>query len=154
MKVYLAARFSAKDEVAKRAEELKELGIECTSSWLQEKSSPNTTMDQHDDSFLLSTAMIDVADIKRSNAVVMFSVDPKEGTPRGGRHFESGYAYGLGKPLIICGPVENIFHLLPNVTVYSTFEQVKKDLLRRKFYSEGAASISNPCGNIVNWGQV
>ena len=36
------------------------------------------------------------------------------GTPaRGGRHFETGYAFALGKPIMVVGPVEHAFQYLP-----------------------------------------
>lgn len=133
MKVYLAARFSSKAEVALRAEELKALDIECTSTWLTEEAPANTTLDKHSDSYLTHTAMVDIRDMRRSDAIVLFTIDPKEMTPRGGRHFESGFAYGSGKPLIICGPRENVFHYLPDVVVCKEFEQVKQHLLKMDY---------------------
>jgi nucleoside 2-deoxyribosyltransferase len=40
------------------------------------------------------------------------------GTPaRGGRHFETGYAFALGKPIMVVGPVEHAFQHLSNVVV-------------------------------------
>lgn len=132
MKVYLASMFSAMLETRKRAAELAEIGIECTSSWLKEKSDPNISMKDASltDSFLLYTAITDVEDINRANAFVLFTVDPDTPTKRGGRHWECGYAAGIGKPIFICGPKENIFHYLPNVTVCADFEKVKECLLK------------------------
>jgi hypothetical protein len=36
---------------------------------------------------------------------------------RGGRHFETGYAYRAGIPVILVGPVEHAFHHLDGVNV-------------------------------------
>jgi nucleoside 2-deoxyribosyltransferase len=133
LKVYLAARYSIKDDIKAKGEELAELGIESTSRWCHEKVKGSAQLDDVPPSFLLSAAINDLEDIKRANCVVMFSVNPREATVRGGRHWEAGYAYGLGKPLIICGPEENIFHMLPDVVVCEDWEKTKKELLRRRF---------------------
>jgi nucleoside 2-deoxyribosyltransferase len=133
MKVYLASRYSTKDEIKIKAEELKELGIESTSRWVHEKYEGSTQLKDCTDSFLLGAALLDLEDIRRADVVVLFSVDPQQATVRGGRHWESGYAYGIGKPLVVCGPVENIFHLLPDVKTHADWELTKLDLLRRKF---------------------
>lgn len=41
---------------------------------------------------------------------------------RGGRHVEFGMAIALGKRAIVVGSQENVFHLLPGVEVYATWE--------------------------------
>jgi len=133
MKVYLAARYSRKDEIKEKKEELKTLGIECTSRWAEEEIEGSAQLDDVAESFLLSAAINDIEDIKKANCTVMFSVNPREATVRGGRHWEAGFAYGLGKPLIICGPQENVFHMLPDVVICANWEATKKELLRRRF---------------------
>lgn len=133
MKVYLAARYSMRDKLREYANELEELEIDNTARWLDETIPGSSNLDDMPKSFFLSAAINDVEDIKAADAVVLFTVDPKIATMRGGRHFESGLAYGMGKPLVICGPEENIFHMLPNVTVCADWESTKLNLLGRRF---------------------
>lgn len=42
---------------------------------------------------------------------------------RGGRHVEFGMALALAKRCIVIGPRENVFHLLPQVEQYDSWEQ-------------------------------
>lgn len=143
LKVYLAARFSAKEQVKLYAKELADVNIECTSTWLDEAADPKTTLDKHSDSYLLNTAMVDIKDMLRSNAVVFFAVDPKEPTPRGGRHFELGFAYGKGIPCIVVGPKENIFHYLPDIKIVPTFEDAKMELLSKSYELQKTRSFGD-----------
>lgn len=133
MRVYLAGRFSAKLDIAAKAEELKAAGFEITSRWLAEVMNCNAQLTDVSDSYLLQHAIEDVEDVRRADVTVLFTVEPTTATVRGGRHFESGMAYGFGKLLITCGPIENIFHHLPNVKNYATWEDTKIALLRLKF---------------------
>jgi hypothetical protein len=66
---------------------------------------------------------------------------------------EFGYAMGRGKKLFVCGPRENIFHYLPNVTVCADFEETKQALLKyqlemEKNYGGNRTATSIP-GSIV-----
>jgi hypothetical protein len=66
--------------------------------------------------------MVDLQDIEAADTLVLFSEDPLIGTPRGGRHFETGYAFGRGKRVVIVGGEENIFHYLPSVIHYKSLQ--------------------------------
>ena len=120
MKIYLAARYSQKEEIKQVAAILRIYGIETTSSWLEEPHPSDCTMDQFPDAYLSGLAIRDIDDIKSADAVILFTVDPLIPTVRGGRHVETGYALALGKPLYIIGPRENIFHYLPQVKPFET----------------------------------
>ncbi len=131
MKVYLAAQYSWKDRLKKYAEELAAANIECTSSWLNEKYAADATLQTiPTDAERVKYAMADLIDINSSDVMVLFTVDPETPVVRGGRHFEAGYAFALmitgylgGAPkLVVCGPRENIFYYLPQITVIPTWE--------------------------------
>lgn len=143
MNVYLAARYSMRDTLRKYADEIEDLGIGSTARWLDETIPGSSNLDDMPKSFFLSAAINDIEDIKAADAVVLFTVDPKTPTMRGGRHFESGYAYGSGKPLVICGPEENIFHMLPDVKVCPDWESTKLHLLGRRFDESRNRSIGS-----------
>jgi hypothetical protein len=156
MKVYIASMFSDKDRVLARGKELEGLGIECTSRWASETVPHNVTLKECTDDYLRETAVADVEDIIRADKIVLTVPEPQllvdatvASSSRGGRHFESGFAYGLilaqardgGRPtreLIILGKKENVFHHLdgvgvtknyPAITVLATWEDVKQHLV-------------------------
>ncbi len=112
MKVYLAARYSRRDELREYRKTLEEAGIEITSRWLDEKEPLDSQMGQHSDAFYVETATIDIKDIDRAEVVLFFAEDPLVGWPRGGRHVEFGYALGTRKSIAVIGPKENVFHYL------------------------------------------
>jgi nucleoside 2-deoxyribosyltransferase len=131
MKVYLASWFSSKDERKKQAQELRALGIGVTSRWLEETAKPNSDLKDFDDEYLRTTATMDIDDIRDADVFVLFTVDPNDGPcyRRGGRHWETGFACGVGKPILLVGPKENIFHHLSFVAQVDSWEAAKESLL-------------------------
>lgn len=149
MRVYIASAFNTIATIRQYRDELKAIGIDCTSTWADETADPNIQMTDKSltDSFLLFTAITDIKDIDRSDAVVLITQEPTKPFVRGGRMHEFGYAMGREKKLIICGPKENIFHYLPSVTECKDFEETKQALLKyqlelEKAYSYGAGTAS------------
>lgn len=151
MKVYLAAMYSLKDDIRLKAEDLKQLGIQCTSTWLKEPHDPKIGINEVTPEFCCETAHQDLDDILRSDVVVLFTVDGTIPTLRGGRHFESGFAYGISvaqtiKNLVIpnttmrpmrvmtVGPKENIFHHLESIVNCATWQNAMACLLDYKKY--------------------
>lgn len=133
MKVYLAAWFASKPERMAQARELEEAGIEVTSSWLKETADPKVQMSELTVDYLQKTAEVDVHDINAADVLVMFTVDPETGVchRRGGRHVEFGLGLGLGCELVVCGPIENIFHHLPHVKQFDSWEETRNYLIAR-----------------------
>ncbi len=62
----------------------------------------------------LEIALLALEDIGRCDTFVVFTTGE---FARGGRHFETGLAYGLGKHILVVGPEEHAFHSLPNVGI-------------------------------------
>jgi nucleoside 2-deoxyribosyltransferase len=117
LKVYLAAQFKQINEMRKYAEELRAEGIEIVSRWLEEKVSPNISLKEMTPDECKRTAEVDLEDIQNADVFVLFTVDPDEPTKRGGRHFESGVAFALGKPTIFVGPSRKHLPLLRQARV-------------------------------------
>lgn len=141
MKVYLASWYASRDEMAKRAEELRTNGIIVTSRWLEETTNPTSQIIDLDDAFLRDTARIDIEDILLANVLVLNTpseTDFKETKitlstwARGGRHFEAGLQYATmlffreiehrlpyndPRMLVLVGHKENVFHYLDGVKV-------------------------------------
>lgn len=130
MRVYLAAGFSRKNEIAEKSQELENLGIKVTSTWPWENAAPNSTLDEVGDDYLIFNGRKDLNEILAADALILFTQSPLKPFCRGGRMHEAGFAMGLGKTLLICGPKENIFHYLPEVNQFDTWEQLKATLTK------------------------
>lgn len=120
MKIYIASRYSRRDEMRTVALALQAAGATVTSHWLSEDKPLQTQMGDDSDTFYIETSRIDLMDVDAADVVLFFSEDPLVGTPRGGRHVEFGYALGKGKSISVIGPKENVFHYHPRVHHYTT----------------------------------
>lgn len=132
LSVYLAARFSRKDLMRQYREELAVLGIGVTSRWLDETVPGTVTLDEVAAPYKIKCASMDVRDIEAADVFVFFSEHPESLWPRGGRHVEFGYALALKKPIVVCGPRENVFHWSPGLRFCRTWSAVKKLLKEEK----------------------
>lgn len=130
LKVYLAARYSRRNEIADKAKELAELGMEVTSKWYNEPENEEGLGNA-------SYGQQDLDDIDNADLLVLFSENPDLPFKRGGRHFESGYAFGKGKAVVVLGPIENTFHWLNRVIKVDSWEELKANL---KFLKQVKAS--------------
>ena len=134
MKVYLAARYSRRDEMREIADTLEKMGHVITSQWIDtnwevtEKGSsaaPAEYREQH--------SVIDMGDVEVAECVISFTEEPRSCRGRGGRHVEFGMAAAWGKRLIVVGHRENVFHHLPLVEFFGTTAE-----MLGSFASEGA----------------
>ena len=130
MKIYLAAAFARKNEIAEKSQELENLGIKVTSTWPWEEAAPNSHLHDVSNEYLVRNGRKDLREIIASDAVILFTQSPLTPFCRGGRMHEAGFAMGLGKTLIVCGPRENIFHYLPEVRQFNTWEELKATLTK------------------------
>lgn len=126
--VYLAARYSRKLEIKEKAKELENIGIKVTSRWLEEKADPDSNLNDAPDSLNRTVAIQDIEDIDKADVLILFTEDPEKEYRRGGRHFESGYAYGIDKPIITLGPRENVFHYIEKVINVELWDELKANL--------------------------
>lgn len=119
MKLYLAARYSRREEMADYANLLTIMGHEVTSRWLMGHHHAWTG---EYDSLWQQFALADFEDVDKAEVVVSFTHPRNTLTAGGGRHSEFGYGYAKGKRMVIIGERENIFHHLPGVEVYSDID--------------------------------
>jgi hypothetical protein len=121
VKVYLCARYSRHPEMRQVAKTLEAAGLEVTSRWIagSHDCSDHAGLDEK-----MRLAAEDWVDLLAADSVLAFSEGPAPGgRNRGGRHVEFGVALGLGKPLFVVGPRENVFHFLPfGVSHFDTVE--------------------------------
>lgn len=128
IRVYLAGRFSLKSYIKGLSLGLRNSGIVVTSRWLDENIDDDCELTDVSDEYIASVAVIDVEDIDAAEYFLLFSESPLQSFKRGGRHFETGYAYAKGKKIIVCGPTENVFHSLPGVVRFPDWDEAKKFL--------------------------
>jgi len=119
-KVYLAARYSRREELCGYRSHLETLGYVVTSRWLNGNH-------QIDDAGLSVEAKAaererfaceDWNDLMEADICISFTETPRSSNSRGGRHVEYGAALAKGARCLVVGPRENVFHCLPEVEVY------------------------------------
>ena len=118
-RLYLAASWSRLLELRGYAAELERVGCIITSRWL--KQDPEIPFGMRSESKRFSLAVRDLADIRGSTALALFSGNGKN--ERGGRHFETGYAFSRGLRIYIVGERENVFHY-HGIEMFPTFEEL------------------------------
>lgn len=131
MKLYLAAAYDRRTEIAEYAHRLRGIGVPVVSRWVfAEAECEDDAFERADTTTKIATgfgyAMKDLADIDACTHFVLFA-DGRDGEPshvkaRGGRHFETGYAFATDKYIIIVGGIENVFHCLPGIVRLPTFD--------------------------------
>ena len=126
MKIYLAAPYSLKYEVSKKADHLRRLGFIVTSSWLEEPERPDIQLQDLSNKERIERAVRNLNDVDAADALVLFSHPDS----RGGKHVEFGHA--RNKIRIVVGPHENIFHYLPMVNVVPTWLDAVEILMEEK----------------------
>ena len=146
--VYLAARYSRREELCRYRDHLHAMGWEVTSRWLNGEHQisdaglaalgPTSEAlvegedNQSEDAIALRTrfAVEDWADVKKAAVVVSFTEQPRSSASRGGRHVEFGAALAQGKTCLVVGPRENVFHCMPDVQVYAEWPHALAELDR------------------------
>jgi nucleoside 2-deoxyribosyltransferase len=130
MLIYLAGRYSRKEELRAVADMLNSKVVTVTSRWLYRGMSddfPNMAREdvpsEHQERF----ARQDLQDIREADAFVVIA-DPPRTPSRGGKHVEFGYALALGKEIWVIGPSETVFHHLPQVRHVDTLWQFVKEV--------------------------
>jgi hypothetical protein len=125
MLVYLAARYSRRLEMTKYAGDLQAAGHSVTSRWINgnHQIADEEMEDTLHELKRRTFALDDYSDLVNSECVVSFTELPRSGTSRGGRHVEFGIALALRMPVYVVGHRENVFHCLPQVRFFKTWEQ-------------------------------
>lgn len=128
MKFYLAARYSRREELAGYAEQLRALGHEVTSRWLEGNHQISDAGLESEEAIYIAArrrfAREDIDDLLAADVCVSFTETPRSGHSRGGRHVEFGVA--IADPRLDCvviGPRENVFHCLDCVRVYASWDE-------------------------------
>jgi len=115
IRVYLAARYSRREELCRYREQLQELGFDVQARWLDgshELDGRGLSVEAKVDE-RTRFALEDWEDVTKADWVISFTEIPRSTPGRGGRHVEFGAAMALERRCIVIGPRENVFHHLP-----------------------------------------
>jgi hypothetical protein len=132
---YLASRYGRRLELADYAEQLRKLGHQVTSRWLEGQHQADelevaAAGEVHQvPEIARRFAEEDVEDVTFADVVVAFSEPPRSSASRGGRHVEFGMALGWvlagyrsldggRRQVVVIGQRENVFHCLREVAVF------------------------------------
>jgi hypothetical protein len=142
MRIYLAARYSRREELCGYRKQLEELGHAVQARWLNgehQLADDGTPIGNQgealvEDRFQTTEgamlrekfAIDDWEDVNGAELVINFTEPPRSKANRGGRHVEYGIALANKARVIVVGHRENIFHWLPVVEFCSTWDEALK----------------------------
>jgi hypothetical protein len=123
MKIYLAARYSRREELCAYRSLLKQEGHAITSRWLDgnHQISDAGLNEREAEAERIRFATEDWQDLHAAEACISFTEEPRSTSSRGGRHVEFGAALSLGMKCVVVGPRENVFHCIPAVEHFDTW---------------------------------
>jgi len=124
--IYLASRYDRLAEMQQVKFELERAAHFVTSRWVLGYHDMNEDAKGEDgDKWRALFAQEDHDDVLRADTIINFTEPLKVPSRRGGRHVELGIALGRGHRIIVVGPQENVFHYLPHLERYDTWEEAK-----------------------------
>lgn len=143
--VYLAGRYTRREELAEHAAWLRHVGLDVTSRWLdghhQLHPASGEPLGEDDEQVFegeddneerrqlhATFAGEDLADVESADILVAFTELPRSGASRGGRHVELGMALAWGKRVLVVGPRENVFCSLPRVEHFGFWTDAAAEL--------------------------
>lgn len=131
LNLYLAARYSRREELCEYKIDLEKRGHSVPARWLRGEHQVHGVEAarevERDGPVPAAQARLfaedDVADVLKADVIVSFTESPRVTASRGGRHVEFGVGLGLRRAgslvhaprLVVVGPLENVFHALPEV---------------------------------------
>lgn len=156
MKIYLAARYSRREELCAYRSELEAMGHIVQARWLNgehQLSDTGTPIGEYGAALVEGTlrsgehlseneqserasvlrskfALDDWEDVNSAELVLSFTEAPRSKANRGGRHVEYGIALANKARVVVVGFRENIFHWLEWVEFFQTWEEAKQAIGR------------------------
>jgi len=121
MKIYLSSRYARREELVEYRRQLQDLGHIVQARWLNGDH-------QYDQFSNEGFAVEDLEDVIAAELCISFTEGPRYKANRGGRHVEYGIALANKARVMVVGYRENIFHWLPFVEFYPTWEEALSTL--------------------------
>jgi nucleoside 2-deoxyribosyltransferase len=126
LRVYIAAPWTHKAEVAAAAALFEAAGHVITKKWWLHREVPGylkAGISKAQVKELRQQVGEDMEGVARADAFVLLNLGPSEG-----KAVETGLAIELGVPLFLVGPKTNLFHYHPDWTEYASVAEVLDDL--------------------------
>jgi hypothetical protein len=156
MRIYLASRYSRREELCGYREQVRALGHDVQAEWLNGEHQISNEgvpignsgealvegtlrsgerLSEHEQSERAARlrqkfAHDDFRDVSMCQLLIAFTEQPRSSPNRGGRHVELGIALGMMKRVWIVGPRENIFCWLEDVRQFDTWQECYAALLQ------------------------
>lgn len=102
LRVYVAGAWVDMPRLREMRDELTKLGFVVTSRWMEQVGRDYSGTENE----FIKEAQKDLEDIDKADFLIVDTF----GETRGGREWETGYAYGRGKRVLRVGPIRNPFH--------------------------------------------
>jgi hypothetical protein len=118
-KFYIASSFPRRAFAAELANRLMQRGFVCTARWIHDFESRG--YENGVEGMSAGLPEKDEADVRAADFLVILTGDT---LTRGGRHTEMGIAIALGKRTFCVGPMEQVFHRHPLVTMAKDEEEL------------------------------
>ena len=114
---YLAARYSRRDSIRELIPAFRRVGLDLQARWLHGTHTIAAGADEVGANAQgRDFARDDYEDVTAARFMVAYNPEEDYRTGRGGRHVELGIALAQGKPILLAGGRENIFHWHSGVT--------------------------------------
>lgn len=125
-KVYLAAKYSRREEMEVLACDLPAIGLECNARWVYGAEEKYLEDDPKEKMTRREIAVMDLEDVSNADILILFTHERSSPQPGGGRFVEFGYALARGLRCIVIGPAENVFTEAPGVDRYDDWQSFLK----------------------------
>ncbi len=149
-RIYLAGSYGRREELCEYAAERRSMGYIVSCRCLTDDHSIEDDQLTKGELLMRTVSRFaeeDLQDLLRADCIISFTEMPKETVSRGGRHVELGFALAQDDKmrLIIVGPRENVFHYLPVIEHYDTWEAARTQLLDEAGFRAGWKSTVREC---------
>lgn len=126
MRVAIGASWSRKEEVKALVAELVAMGVQVACHWCEEPIFPH-----YERKYLVERGLDDLRDIRDCDYFVRLGDDLSgpfisSGLATGGHHFETGFAFALGKVIVVVGGHQNIFDWFPTIVHVKDNAELKR----------------------------
>lgn len=124
MRIYIASTYGSMTEMRSVKKFLEDDDHVVTARWIDggEEGPGGRSME--------AAAHMDIDDIQRADALFYMARPVGSASVGGGRHWEFGYAYALGKRCVVVGQREIVFCHLRGLEVYSNLTEAREALRR------------------------
>lgn len=134
--IYLAARYSRREEMIGYAGQLEALGYDVDAEWVWKgHDKPKDCSEDREHEFYAYAALHDYHDIYNARTLICFTEAASDPNGNGGKDVELGIALGMEngivkREIILIGPRRTVFHYLAIVKQFDTWQDFLREIIR------------------------